>query len=384
MPVSRRQVLKIIGSGAIIAAAGVGGFALTRAPTVALAPWGAAAQIEGDVRIKALAYAILAPNPHNRQPWLVDLDTTGEAMLYCQLDRRLPETDPFDRQITIGLGCFLELMRMAAAEMGYRLEIEPFPEGATGAQLDAKPIAHIKFIEESDVETDLLFRQVFVRRTNRELFDTAHPVRADQLAALEAIGDGDGLLVASNEAAKLDEMRKLTSSAFQVEIDTPRTFMESVNLMRVGKAEINANPDGISLRGVMIEGLYGAGIVTREMLADLDDPNNQAAISDMRKSIESAMGHFWITTPDDSRLSQLETGRVYVRANLKVAELGLAMQPLSQALQEFPEMDGHYSDLHKMLGVAFPSRVQMLARLGYADEIWPSPRWPVESRIIAN
>ncbi len=384
MAVSRRQVLKIIGSGVVITAAGVGGFALTRAPTVALAPWGAASRIEGDVRIKALAHAILAPNPHNRQPWLVDLDTPSEATLYCQLDRRLPETDPFDRQITIGLGCFLELMRMAAAEMGYQLEATPFPEGSTGARLDAKPIAHIKFIEDPDVATDPLFRQIFVRRTNRELFDMAQPISANHISALEGIGDGDAALIGNNDAAKLDEMRALTSSAFQIEIDTPRTYMESVHLMRIGKAEINANPDGISLRGVMIEGLYGAGIVSRDMLSDLDDPNNRAVIADMRKAIESAMGHFWITTPDDSRISQLEAGRVYVRANLKVAEMGLAMQPLSQALQEYPEMDGHYSDLHNMLGVAFPNRVQMLVRLGYADETWPSPRWPVESRIITH
>jgi len=134
----------------------------------------------------------------------------------------------------------------------------------------------------------------------------------------------------------------------------------------------------------MIEGLYATGLMTRDMLADLENPQNLAVIADIRKAVESAMGYFWITTPDDSRLSQLEAGRLYVRAGLKVAEQGLAMQPLSQALQEYPEMDGHYSDMHKLLGVGFPNRVQMLARLGYAAQVGPSPRWPVQSRIIAS
>ena len=47
-------------------------------------------------------------------------------MLFCDLDRRLPVTDPQDRQITIGLGAFLELMRMAAAQDGLRADIALF------------------------------------------------------------------------------------------------------------------------------------------------------------------------------------------------------------------------------------------------------------------
>ena len=47
--------------------------------------------------------------------------------LYVDTDRLLPETDPYNRQITIGLGCFLEIMRMAAAEDGYRVDLDALP-----------------------------------------------------------------------------------------------------------------------------------------------------------------------------------------------------------------------------------------------------------------
>ena len=54
-------------------------------------------------RMQALSYAILAPNPHNRQPWLVDLQVDGQVTLYVDQTRLLPHTDPFSRQIVAGL-----------------------------------------------------------------------------------------------------------------------------------------------------------------------------------------------------------------------------------------------------------------------------------------
>ena len=110
---SRRKFLTVIG-GASIAAAGGTWWAVTRDPRLARAPWGQAGQGEADPRRKALSYAILAPNPHNRQPWLADLSVANEITLFCDGNRRLPQTDPFDRQITIGLGAFLELLSQAA------------------------------------------------------------------------------------------------------------------------------------------------------------------------------------------------------------------------------------------------------------------------------
>jgi hypothetical protein len=69
-----------------------------------------------------------------------------------------------------------------------------------------------------------------------------------------------------------------------------------------------------------------------------------------------------------------------MRLQLAATGLGLSMQPVSQALQEYPEMAAHYQRVHKML--ARPGEtLQMLGRLGYGPAIDPSPRWPLETRI---
>ena len=51
-------------------------------------PWAAAAEGFGDTRLDILAYAILAPNPHNRQP-LLNVRTTPTWSSIPPMPRRL-------------------------------------------------------------------------------------------------------------------------------------------------------------------------------------------------------------------------------------------------------------------------------------------------------
>ena len=133
---TRRAVLISGAATATVIAGGAAGLALLSRPRRANLPWKAAGESFGDARLDALAYAILAPSPHNMQPWQIRLDGDDTVTLFCDPDRLLPETDPPNRQITIGFGCFLELLRMAAAERGIRTDVEPFPEGEPEPVLD--------------------------------------------------------------------------------------------------------------------------------------------------------------------------------------------------------------------------------------------------------
>ena len=49
-------------------------------------------------------------------------------------------------------------------------------------------------------------------------------------------------------------------------------------------------------------------------------------------------------TEGNDRKTQVNAGRAYVRAQLAATAHGLAMQPLSQALQEYPEQAAPYAD----------------------------------------
>ncbi len=365
MNLTRRNTLALLGGGLIVAAGGaLGGYAATRDPQQARAPWQQAGLYD-DPRKQALSYAILAPNPHNLQPWLVDLGTADTVILYRDTSRGLPHTDPFDRQITIGLGCFLQQLTIAASLSGHRVTTELFPSGDSG------PVAICRF--SGGASTDPLASQMLARRSCKEAF-AERPVESNRIEALREYAS------IVDKPQTVETLRELTWNAFEVEIETPRTARESSELMRIGKAEIEASPDGIDIGGGMLETLMLLGAVTREAITDPASEATKTFLDGYRNMLMSTPAYAVIVTPNNDRSSQIEAGAAWLRLNLKTTELGLALHPVSQALQEYPEMATHYRRAHQLLANQGET-VQMLGRLGYGPEVRPAPRWPLEAKI---
>lgn len=379
MTLSRRRMIALVGGGTILAATGAFALAVTRQPVGAARPWALAGGY-GEVRRDALSFALLAPNPHNRQPWLVDLGEPGVVTLYADPARMLPHTDPMNRQITLGLGGFLEMMRMAAAEAGHRVEITPFPEGDNPAALDTRPVARATFTPDLQVPRDPLFAAVAARRSTKEPYDIARPVPLDLLTraggAVQSTRFG-----ASVMPEDIAFWRAFSHDALRVEIETPRTYKESVDLFRIGRREVEANPDGIDFAGPLFEAMHLTGMFTREAALDTSSQAYQAGLAAVYANTDTAMGHVWLVTEDNSRAEQLAAGADWLRLNLALTQAGISTQPLSQALQEYPEMAGPYRDIHTRLAPN-GGTVQMFARVGYGPKVGQSPRWPLEAKIV--
>lgn len=375
---SRRHVLALLAAAPI--AAGASGCAPSNLPDP-IAAWRSPGAGEADPRRHALAHAILAPNPHNRQPWLIDLVGENEMVLRADLERLLPATDPFDRQITLGCGAFLELLELAARANGRRAEITLWPEGEPQPRLDTRPVAHVRLIEEA-VAPDPLFEQIPARRTNRQPFEAREvegTLLADVAQAALATSrrspqaDSIGIYDVNGEALR-DQIRALAWNAFEREFQTPSAHLETVNLLRVGRAEIATHRDGIAIEGMVVEIARTFGLVNRATLADITNPQTRKALEDWRPLAMDAPAYMWINSADNSRVSQIESGRAYARLNLAATAHGLSMHPWSQALQEYPEMAEFYDEAERVLLAAPGGAVQMLARVGYGPEIPPAPR----------
>ena len=271
--ISRRALLKTGVASAVLVGLGSTWWAKTGPARSAREPWRAASAGFGDPRLDVLAYAILAPNPHNMQPWRIGLGAVGEFTVYCDLERVLPETDPPNRQITIGFGCFLELCRQAAAEAGLRADISYFPEGEPQPLLDERPVAHVKLVEDSSVRPDALFSTVLDRRTNRLPFDTSRPIDSAALSELQTATTDSVAVAATAEVALVDELRALTTDAWRVEWDTASTRRESIEVMHIGKSEVEAKPYGLAFDDRLSSTLHKVGLMSLEAF---DDPESAA------------------------------------------------------------------------------------------------------------
>ncbi len=65
---SRRSFIRLVGGGVVLAATGTLAGCSGELPEAAVQPWRSADR-EADMRRFMLAHALLAPNPHNLQPW---------------------------------------------------------------------------------------------------------------------------------------------------------------------------------------------------------------------------------------------------------------------------------------------------------------------------
>jgi hypothetical protein len=384
----RRQFIRVAGGGLIASAATVplAGCSLSSDyPAEAIAPWQGPGET-GDVRRWVLGYAILAPHSHNLQSWRVDLRRPGEIMLYCDLNRLLPETDPLSRQIMISHGTFLELLDLAARRKGLRADIALFPEGEFGPErLDERPVARIRLTPDAAVRPDPLFDQILRRRTNREAYEAREPAPG-AVQAISGSVAGHRIRIGFAGAAQpraLRQQRAIASEAWRIELVTPRTILESYRVLRVGPGEIARHRDGLSTNAPMARALVALGLFDRTKAPGPQDMATTSQIKDFNEKIAATPAFFWLVTEGNDRATQVNAGRAYARAQLAGTAHGLAMQPLSQALQEYPEQARPYAEIHALLGAVRPrDTVQMWARFGYAPPIQPAPRRGVDAHII--
>jgi hypothetical protein len=375
----RRKFIKLAGGGMVLAAGAAGAGLLLGAPTFgipdsAVAAW-RAPEPELELRRFVLSYAILAPNPHNLQPWIADLRNPNEIALRLDPERFLPATDPFGRQILMGAGAFIELLTLAAAERGHRADVILFPEGEPGKNIDGREFARIRLVPQPEIRRDPLFKNVLARRTDRRAFDLGRLISTGDIELLRAAaaaslpvrfgfaGRADG---PQSDSARLTDIRKIVREAWRVEVTTEPPMMESMRLLRFGSSEIGKHRDGIAITSPIAVILAKTGLIDVGKFPPADSRVTAGLIADFDAITASTPAYLWIVTEGSGRARQIDAGRAYARVNLAGVSAGLVMQPNEQALQEYSAVADQYQAIHQLLEAPTPRyTVQMLARVGY-------------------
>jgi len=390
---SRRRFIQVAGGGIILAAIPITGCSsISDVPDSAIAAW----EINlppTQYREWILSHAILAPNPHNRQPWLVDLEEPDVITVSLDTDRLLPQTDPFGRQIMIGTGAMLGLLEMAANSRGYRVRFDYIGSNKNDQLPDAAPLVRAELQKlpiQIDCETQKLFIEAGNRHTERGLYDPNRMVPSEFQQRLKLLIEGQGRVISKKaNPRQFSNISALVKQAWYIELSTPATMMESMNLLRVGSAEIDLHRDGITIDSRFLVMLDKLGLLDRSKPPRTDSRVFKRQIDEFNEAIDSTPAYYVQTSADNSRWSQLQAGRHYIKTQLLATSMGLSMHPVSQGLQEYEEVSETYTTMHKLINEENETTdhtVQMLARIGYlsasAKRSGPSPRRGLKAHLI--
>lgn len=334
-----------------------------------------------DPRVRAIAHAILSPNPQNLQPWLCELAGEDRIILRTGGERRLAASDQNDRQLTVGFGTFSELLVLAAEADGYAVDLSLFPEGETWPTLETRPVAIFK-LAKHQARRDPLLDVILARHTNRTPFDETRRVTSDQVAQLRAAARNPRFVHTNLDRELASKIQDITLRAYDAWMAFAPTRQEVARWTHVGDAAIAANPYGPVLTDATLAKTAGQQ-VSFATLADPGSAQFKANRAGYRKAVQTGWAHLWIAVPDFDRKHMFAAGRDWVRLHLKATSLGLDVQPHSQSIQNFPEIDRYVREIHEALGVTSPSRIQMLGRIGYGSPVPPSPRLPASAHVRA-
>jgi len=169
------------------------------------------------------------------------------------------------------------------------------------------------------------------------------------------------------------------------EVSSVERNRETARWFRFSDRELLQKRDGFGAAQNGVEGVkkwFAENfILSRERAPDPKGAFAQGAIAQTGTQAGSAAAFAALVSRTNTRLDQVLAGRAYARIDLTASRLGLAIQPLSQALEEYPEMAPLRMRLKLALGVAQEETVQMLFRLGRAKPARHTPRRTVAALI---
>ncbi|WP_028976888.1 Acg family FMN-binding oxidoreductase [Sporolactobacillus terrae] len=332
-----------------------------------------------DPRIRLAAYGLLAANGHNMQPWIIKLDKKDAMTFYLFADpeRMSLQADPEARQLMVTQGTFLDYVAVAGQSIGFSVSITLFPKGTYDENhlqhsMTVQPVAKIQ-LKKAAPKPSPLFNSIYIPDTNREAYQSKK-LTAAQTLAIEALGDSQDVETHVYQDRKnVQTLGKIAMDSAEIEAQTKRVMDEAAAIFRANEYQKNQTRYGFSLEGQGTSGFklyFMQGLITLFPFLNSDKASADLMIQSTRTALDHTPAYAMITTKENSRASQVKSGMIYSRLTLTAAHLGLAVQPVSQALEEYPEMHDPYQNIHHLYAPNGQT-IQMLVRIGTPTKTVP-------------
>jgi hypothetical protein len=337
--------------------------------------------------LKAIAYGITAPSPHNTQSWFIDTLSANQMLLYVK--QVLTETDPPARQIHMGAGCFIELASIGMSNEGYETKVEYFPSGLYNIEKDKiaeKPVALITFIKNPAVKKDILFDYIYQRGTNRKPYK-GKMITNDEFSQIRSLtGTTHSTLIFISGKKDMKPYLDIFSKGMAIETRTRKTQEETRKMFRFSEKERSEKKDGISIPQMGMDGtmrkLAEKSLKNGDSIAWHSDKTFKATMKGINKGIYSSKGIILFKTEQNTMIDWVLSGRDYARYNVAIAKLGIVTHPYNQVIQEYPEMTELQKEFTNLTNTKGNEKIQMIVRIGRAKPSYKSWRKNVADYII--
>jgi len=314
-----------------------------------------------------LYLASLAPSGHNTQPWIIKHINPYHWIIANDKSKWLPAVDPAQRETILSIGAFIQNIEYAAGNLGYSCDFT--------------------MLASSNRDEDIM--EVNLRKTNNKLvFDTnkikfRRTVRSGYLR--EAIKKDDiGFLINNdkdyfqffpNNSKEYSWLNEQTIEANRQQAYRDDAQSELADWMRLSSKDAKKYCDGLTTASMEINGIPGWFVRNFYSREDVMSKNfREQGLDKVKEQVGSSGGWLLITSKNNSTETLIETGKRLQRMLLKTRERNIAIQPMTQILEE-----PIYKDtLHNSIGIS--DNIQFILRTGYIKN-YPEPvslRRPVE------
>lgn len=308
----------------------------------------------------ALAAAVLAPSPHNTQPWLFEV---GADYVDVVLDesRILPVADPHGREARMACGAALLNMRISLRSQGLHVHWKLLPDPGRPTLLAR---VRVGGREAPQPDEQLLAAAIARRHTNRRPFrEEPVPVAVRRTLRQAALREGAHLMVVEDPARYGAIARVLRLAEFTQRQD-PGFQGELAEWLSRDPARL----DGVPLLAAGPPPVTEPLVLLREY-----GPSDGKAPREYEQEPLLAI----LITPYDTPRDHLRAGQAMQRVLLAATACGLSASFLSAAV----ELSPNRASLRAVLdGEGY---AQTVLRLGYSDSAPRTRRRPA-STVTTN
>jgi nitroreductase len=313
-----------------------------------------------------LTYATLAPSSHNTQPWQFHVQG-NHVDIYADRRRACPVVDPIDRELIMSCGCALFNLRSAMLHFAALGGVEIFPSAA-----ERDLLARVWRGNHGDTSTDgkKIFNAITRRRTNRQIFRD-EPLPEELIAELKAAANEESAwLGIADDPDRKHELAVLIAEGERrqwADQDFREELAEWITCVRTPRE------NGIPGHSFGVDDLMSSA--EPSLVRTFDLGNGQAAKDEDLASGSPVLAV--LMTTKDNPVAWLSAGQALERILLLARAENIWASFLNQAVE--------VADLRPKLMVLMghSGSPQIVLRLGYGDEVTPTPRRPIEELLVS-